>query len=330
MASDAELKEVKEESRVLTEVTEENNNSSDVAEREAFSHWLGPPAWYEWLWLVPAALILVPLRILGLTIIAFITSCLACLGAKRGGEDGWPAPHRGWRGSFASGVWAMTGYPVFWAMGFRVRVVGKQAAREDAPVLIVAPHSSFLDVFVVSICRGSPVARIENSRTCILGHIQDVCQTIYVDRKSLESRERALKNIIDRARSCLSWSQLLIFPEGTTTNSKQLVRFQTGGFRPGTPVQPVTIKYGRPDLTTGTRDQSHTMVTSLLRILTRPFNEVTLEFLPVYSPTEEEVRDSVKFAKNVQRVMAENLGVSATDIQRREFRRKQSPPAWSA
>ena len=69
-----ELREVKEDSEGLSENSEENNNSGEIEEKEAFSHWLGPPAWYEWFWLVPCFLILLPIRIFLLLVIAFSTT----------------------------------------------------------------------------------------------------------------------------------------------------------------------------------------------------------------------------------------------------------------
>ena len=38
------------------------------------------------------------------------------------------------------------GYAVFYAAGFRIKIIGKQATRKEAPVLVGAPHSSFLEV----------------------------------------------------------------------------------------------------------------------------------------------------------------------------------------
>ena len=38
------------------------------------------------------------------------------------------------------------GYALFYAAGFRIRFIGKQASRKEAPVLVGAPHSSFLEV----------------------------------------------------------------------------------------------------------------------------------------------------------------------------------------
>ena len=138
-------------------------------------------------------------------------------------------------------------------------------------------------------------------------------------RSSPESRERALADIVDRARSEEAWPQLLIFSEGTTTNGTHLARFRAGGFRPGVPVQPVTIKYRRSDLCVWTKLQEHRLLHSLLLIFANPFNEVTLEFLPVYQPSEQERCDALLFARNVQKVMANNLKVSATDFQREDI-----------
>ena len=135
-------------------------------------------------------------------------------------------------------------------------------------------------------------------------------------RKSPESRQQAKTDIIERARSDLAWPQVLIFPEGTTTNGKHLASFRAGGFRPGLPVQPVAIKYGRPELCVWTKLQKHRLLHSLLLIFANPFNEVTLEFLPVYRPSDQERTDPVLFAKNVQKLMGNHLNITATDFQR--------------
>ena len=38
------------------------------------------------------------------------------------------------------------GYGIFYAAGFRIKIIGKQATRQEAPILVGAPHSSFLEV----------------------------------------------------------------------------------------------------------------------------------------------------------------------------------------
>ena len=123
----------------------------------------------------------------------------------------------------------------------------------------------------------------------------------------------------ERATSPLNWPQVFIFAEGTTSNGRALARFGTGGFQPGVPVQPVTIQYSCPQLTVWTRSQGHRFIHSLFLILCCPFNKVTLEFLPVYTPTEEEKENPIIFANNVQDVMAKSLGIEATSFVRPEF-----------
>ena len=243
---------------------------------------------------------------------------------------------------FQNAMWIVSGYVAFYLLGFWVEVRGKQAARKEAPVLIVAPHSSFLDVFTIALCFASPVARIENKETPFLWAPQAIGHTIFVNRlvsikhtstcflltqstlyllnrKSQDSRQQASHEITERSLSPEAWPQVFVFAEGTTTNATGLARFGTGGFRPGVPVQPVTVRYSNREATVWTREQSHRLLHSLLLIFASPFNKVTLEFLPVYTPSEEEKQDPILFANNVQRVMAENLQIPATDFQRPEF-----------
>lgn len=58
----------------------------------------------------------------------------------------------------------------FLAMGFRVVVKGRQASSAEAPILAVAPHSSFFDA-IVCIVAGLPstVSRAESLETPIFG-----------------------------------------------------------------------------------------------------------------------------------------------------------------
>ena len=56
------------------------------------------------------------------------------------------------------------------------------------------------------------------------------------------------------------YRQLLVFPEGTTTNGRALVHFKSGCFRSGVPVQPVLARFAganRPDTLTWTWGQGY-------------------------------------------------------------------------
>ncbi len=66
-------------------------------------------------------------------------------------------------------MWCGRAY--FFCFGFQwVNEKGKRAETEDAPVFVVAPHSTFFDVLAAFMC-GLPsgVSRIENGRAPLFG-----------------------------------------------------------------------------------------------------------------------------------------------------------------
>lgn len=67
-------------------------------------------------------------------------------------------------------VMAALGRAYYFCMGFRVVVKGKQVGSSEAPILAVAPHSTFFDG-IVCIVAGLPstVSRVENLATPIFG-----------------------------------------------------------------------------------------------------------------------------------------------------------------
>lgn len=67
-------------------------------------------------------------------------------------------------------VMAALGRTYYFCMGFRVVVKGKQVSSSEAPILAVAPHSTFFDG-IVCVVAGLPstVSRVENLATPIFG-----------------------------------------------------------------------------------------------------------------------------------------------------------------
>ena len=77
------------------------------------------------------------------------------------------------------------------------------------------------------------------------------------------------------------WPQLLIFPEGSTSNRKALMSFKPGAFIPGKPVQPVLVRYpNNIDTVTWTWNQPHGSKTVLFTTLAQPFSRASLELMP--------------------------------------------------
>lgn len=71
------------------------------------------------------------------------------------------------------------------------------------------------------------------------------------------------------------WLQTVVFPEGTVCAQNTLLRFKTGAFRLGVPVQPITVKYHWPINQEWLMDST---VVNIKRMLRCPFFYVTLEY----------------------------------------------------
>ncbi|KAK2720995.1 hypothetical protein QYM36_004772 [Artemia franciscana] len=202
----------------------------------------------------------------------------------------------------------------FWFFGVRVQVKGEQATRQEAPVLVVAPHSSFTDL-VIGMWMGLPhlVCRAEESRSLLVGSIMKYSQPVYVVRDDANSRQNTLKEMIRRATSSADWRQVMVFPEGTCTNRKAVITFKPGAFYPGVPVQPVCLRYAGSEDTISWTWDGPGVLKILWLTLTKTITTMTIEFLPSVVPSEKEKLDPNLFAENVQLLMARHLGVPVAD-----------------
>uniref|UniRef100_A0A3Q3QGJ6 Phospholipid/glycerol acyltransferase domain-containing protein n=1 Tax=Monopterus albus TaxID=43700 RepID=A0A3Q3QGJ6_MONAL len=203
-------------------------------------------------------------------------------------EDERSRPVTGWRRWLFHPIVLLLSRAVFFSMGFLwVKVKGRRADLKEAPVLVVAPHSSFLDLLVLCPTQlATVVSRSENTRLPIIGALLEFNQSVLVSRKDPDSRKKAVAQLTERLTSNGYWPQMLMFPEGTTTNGGALIKFKPGAFLAGVPVQPVLLHYP---------------------------NKLVSEFLPVYNPSQEERNYPDLYADNVQKLMAKALGVPATD-----------------
>ncbi|KFZ66237.1 Lysophosphatidylcholine acyltransferase 2, partial [Antrostomus carolinensis] len=214
-------------------------------------------------------------------------------------------PLKGWRRRMIQTALSRLTRTLFFVMGFHVKVKGKIANLLEAPILVVAPHSSFFDA-IVSALTGMPsiVSRAENLSTPVFGTILSSVQPVSVSRQDPDSRKNTVTEITKRALSKGQWPQILIFPEGTCTNRSCLITFKQGAFVPQVPVQPVLIRYpNKLDTVTWTW-QGYSLKELCVMTLCQLFTRVEVEFLPVHVPTEEEKNDPILFANRVRQIMA--------------------------
>ncbi|XP_047454986.1 lysophosphatidylcholine acyltransferase 1 isoform X2 [Mugil cephalus] len=204
---------------------------------------------------------------------------------------------------------------VMWfAGGFHwMTVKGQRALPTEAPILTLAPHSSYFDAIPVTMTMSSIVMKAESKDIPLWGTLIKYIRPVFVSRSDQNSRKKTVEEIKRRAHSGGEWPQIMIFPEGTCTNRSCLITFKPGAFIPAVPVQPVVIRYpNKLDTITWTW-QGPGAFEILWLTLCQLHNEFIIEFLPIYTPSEEEKKNPALFAINVRRIMAKALGVPITD-----------------
>jgi 1-acyl-sn-glycerol-3-phosphate acyltransferase len=146
---------------------------------------------------------------------------------------------------------------VYWAgmcrlIGLKVHVIGQQAGQDadGRRVVFVSNHSSWLDVLVLGgQLDACFIAKSEVGRWPLIGTIARLGRTVYVRRsRSSTGRER------DEMRERLAADNLILFPEGTTSDGSRVMPFRsaflsiaetaTADGRPPL-VQPVSVVYDR-------------------------------------------------------------------------------------
>jgi 1-acyl-sn-glycerol-3-phosphate acyltransferase len=143
----------------------------------------------------------------------------------------------------------------YWAtvcrlLGVRVRVVGEPANRPNGrPVVFVSNHSSWLDIPVLGgHLDACFVSKDEVGSWPFVGTVARLGRTVFISRQRRSTaRER------DAMRERLAGGDnLLLFPEGTTSDGSRVLPFRTSFFAvaegPDPPlIQPVSVVYDRLD-----------------------------------------------------------------------------------
>ncbi|KAM4630252.1 lysophosphatidylcholine acyltransferase 1 [Polymixia lowei] len=195
-----------------------------------------------------------------------------------------------------------------------IKVKGERAMPSEAPILTLAPHSSYFDAIPVTMTMGSIVTKLESKSIPVWGTLINYIRPVFVFRSDQESRRKTVEEIKRRAHTGGEWPQIMIFPEGTCTNRSGLIRYKPGAFIPGLPVQPVVLRYSNKLDTVTWTWRGPGAFKILWLTLCQLHNTMEIEYLPIYTPSEEEKSDPALFGNNVRQLMAKALQLPLTDL----------------
>jgi len=287
----------------------QKNNNDDDSELD-----YGTPAWeafhydtmaaynFEGLKRMFLAVTLFPVKFV--CVITLLLSTLMCAQLSMMGLSKPGAPFSPVRNLLMQPVRIIARLLLFFGGYYYIKVKGKPDKNVG---IIVSNHISFIDsIFYVSQCLPAFVSKTAVLKYPIIGNAIMGLQSITVDRNSEESKKAASEEI--QARSVGNkkglYPPLLIFPEGTTTNGKGLIKFRVGAFVPGVPVQPVVIRYiykhFNPSIC------YYPIFSMMLILLCQVINYMEVTYLDAYYPSEEEKKDPKLYAENVRQYMAKH------------------------
>lgn len=131
-------------------------------------------------------------------------------------------------------------------VGLRVKVSG--ALDKERPLMLVANHAGYLDVFAIgSIAPVSFTPKREVRSWPVIGFLSVLADSVFVERRPSHMQE-ARRNM----RKRLNKDKIIcLFPEGTTSDNKSIIPFKSGFFSLAEneqgdeplPVQAATLAY---------------------------------------------------------------------------------------
>jgi 1-acyl-sn-glycerol-3-phosphate acyltransferase len=134
-------------------------------------------------------------------------------------------------------------------LNIKVTVAGDEGQMERGGYVIIANHVSYVDGIVLgSIFPILFVSKREVKRWPIVGQWNILCGTIFINRQ----RKEEVGSLVDEmTRKLKQETNILLFPEGTSTNGEKLLPFQTvplaAPLRSRSIIVPATVAYKNID-----------------------------------------------------------------------------------
>ena len=137
-------------------------------------------------------------------------------------------------------AWALQ-FLALW--GVHLRVLGQPVS--SGPALMVSNHISWLDILVIHAARHCRfVSKSDIREWPLVGLLATGAGTLYIERTR---RKDALRMVHDMADAMKNGDVVAVFPEGTTSDGRELLPFHTNliqaAIQADAPVQPMSLKF---------------------------------------------------------------------------------------
>lgn len=194
---------------------------------------------------------------------------------------------------------------------------------KTAPIAI-CNHSSWTDIiFLLSQRELGFVAKDGIRSVPLVGTFARFMQSIFVRRESKSDRGAALQGIFDRLEALKNggtFNQLLVFPEGTTTNNKYVIGFKKGAFV-GESVKVFGLKYSGPiSISIASISEIDTIIAALLNL------KIQIEWFEIEGVVENSNGlEPELFAEEVRKIYVKEFGFEPSDNNFRDREKFESP-----
>jgi lysophosphatidylcholine acyltransferase/lyso-PAF acetyltransferase len=172
----------------------------------------------------------------------------------------------------------------------------------------ISNHSCIYDlIFGMAFYGCGFVAKQEIRDIPIFGKMASSLHTIFVNRNSTGSKNNTLDEIVERQKNFYEGKPVMpfmIYPEGTTTSGRHLLRFKKGAFSSLLPIKATILKPNLSDkyhLSCGSSDVGMNFVRSLAKLYV---NAEYIE-LPIITPNEYMYEHFGNFGKEKWEIFAE-------------------------
>ena len=206
--------------------------------------------------------------------------------------------YNAWRRHRAIRLWSVR---LLRQLGVRLRVEG--ALTDSRPLLLVANHVSWLDIFAINAVHPVRfVAKAEIRRWPAIGWLCQRSGTLFIERGR---RRDAGRVSLMMAQAMQAGDLVAVFPEGTTSDGTQVLRFHSALLQPALKsaavVQPVALRFEEGDgtlCTDAAYDGDKSLWRSLCDIIARPMIVARISFLPVLhaQPDRRTLADAARTA----------------------------------